>query len=60
MIFIELRALSLERRVEVVKLRDAYETQIRHTIVDAQKARVISFDIPSKYLPLTPLNRSIF
>jgi TetR/AcrR family transcriptional regulator, cholesterol catabolism regulator len=52
----ELRALSDDRRAEVLRLRAAYEDLTRQTISDAQAAGVIRRDIEAKYLTLALLN----
>jgi AcrR family transcriptional regulator len=53
---LELRELSLERRNEVIHLRDAYEAFVRRTIREAQDAGVVRRDLSAKYLGLAMLN----
>jgi AcrR family transcriptional regulator len=48
----ELRALSPDRRGEVVALRDRYEDVVRSVLDRAQRAGAIRDDIPVKYLAL--------
>jgi len=52
----ELRALSEDRRDEVVALRDAYEELVRSVLDHAQRAGAIRDDIPVKYLSLSLLD----
>jgi AcrR family transcriptional regulator len=52
----ELRALSPDRRAEIVALRDAYEKLVRSVLDRAQRAGVIRDDIPVKYLSVSLLN----
>ncbi|MHB8618531.1 MAG: TetR/AcrR family transcriptional regulator [Chloroflexota bacterium] len=52
----DLRALSPDRRSEVVKLRDAYEKLVRETIADGQAVGAARSDVPAKYLALGLLN----
>ncbi len=49
---LEQRALSSERRAEVLRLRRAYEAEVRRVIEDEQTAGVLRTDIPAKYLTL--------
>lgn len=53
---IELRALSAERRAEVVAERDRYEAMLRRTIAADQLAGRLRDDIDSKMLTLSLLN----
>lgn len=53
---VELRSLSPRRRLEVVRLRDAYERLLRREIRAAQHANAIRSDISPKYLSLALLN----
>jgi AcrR family transcriptional regulator len=48
----ELRALSPDRRDEVVALRDAYEKVVRSVLERAQQAGAIRDDVPVKFLAL--------
>jgi AcrR family transcriptional regulator len=48
----ELRALSEDRRAEVIALRDTYERVVRSVLERAQDAGAIRDDIPVKYLAL--------
>jgi len=48
----EMHALSAERRAEVVKLRDDYESLVRSVLQEAQKAGLLRDDVPVKYLCL--------
>jgi AcrR family transcriptional regulator len=52
----ELRALSGQRRDEIVALRDAYEELVRSVIAGAQQAGDVRDDIPVKQLSLCLLN----
>ncbi len=52
----ELRALSTQRRVEIVKLRDGYEDLVRDVLAQAQAAGALRPDLPAKYLSLSLLN----
>lgn len=52
----ELKALSPERRAEVVARRDQYETLVRAILTDAQDAGVFTPEIPAKQLELGLLN----
>jgi len=52
----ELRALSPERRQEVVAARDEYEALLRGVIADDQKAGRLRTDIDAKLLTLSLLN----
>jgi len=47
-----MHALSAERRAEVVKLRDDYESLVRSVLQEAQKAGLLRDDVPVKYLCL--------
>jgi TetR/AcrR family transcriptional regulator, cholesterol catabolism regulator len=53
---VELRSLSTERREEVLRLRDRYESMVRTVISEEQQAGRIRADIDSKYLTLALLN----
>lgn len=60
---IELRALSADRRSEVLALRDGYERLVRRTIEDAQTDGAVRDDLRPKDLAvalLSMLNWSIF
>jgi hypothetical protein len=48
----ELRALSVDRRAEVVALRDSYEELVRSVLERAQSEGAIRADIPAKHLAL--------
>lgn len=52
----ELRALSPERREEVLRLRDAYEGLVRSVIADAQKRSGLRTDVSAKYMTLCLLD----
>lgn len=52
----ELRALSDDRRAEVIRLRDAYEQVVRNVLTDGQRSGVLRDDIPVKHLCLCLLN----
>ena len=52
----ELKALSPERRAEVVSRRDQYETLVRGILADAQEAGAFTPEIPAKQLELGLLN----
>ena len=52
----ELKALSPERRAEVVARRDQYESLVRGILTDAQDAAVLTSEIPAKELELGLLN----
>jgi len=52
----ELRALSGERRAEVLALRDRYESLVRQVIADAQDCGALRRDIAPKHLALGLLN----
>jgi len=52
----QLRALSERHRDEVLGLRKKYANLVRSILEDAQAARTIRTDIPSKYLYLALLN----
>jgi AcrR family transcriptional regulator len=52
----ELRALTGDRRTEIVALRDAYEDFVRSVIARAQNAGQIRQDIPVKQLALSLLD----
>lgn len=52
----ELRALSGERRAEVLALRDRYELSVRRVIADAQDRGALRRDIAPKHLALALLN----
>jgi AcrR family transcriptional regulator len=52
----ELRALSGERRAEIVALRDNYEEIVRSVLAGAQRAGELRDDIPVKHLSLSLLN----
>jgi AcrR family transcriptional regulator len=51
----ELHALSADRRVEIVRLRDGYEDLLRGLIEQAQAAGSLRSDIPAKLLGLVVL-----
>ena len=53
----ELRALSAQRRDEIVKLRDGYERVVRRILADAQQAGMLRADVPAKYLCLSLLDQ---
>lgn len=53
---VELRELSGERRLEVLKLRDRYETFIREMIQEGQEAGVLRREPEAKYQGLALLN----
>jgi AcrR family transcriptional regulator len=53
---IELRALSAERRSEVLHLRDRYEGLVRGAVGDAQAAGTLRGDVSAKHLTLSLLN----
>lgn len=60
---VELRALSPERRAEVLRLRDSYEALVAEVISHAQAAGALRSDVGPKYLTLALfnlLNRTIF
>jgi TetR/AcrR family transcriptional regulator, cholesterol catabolism regulator len=48
----EMRALSKERLVQVIALRDTYEEMVRSVLQEAQQAGALRADIPVKYLCL--------
>jgi len=52
----ELRALSPERRTQIVALRDEYEAIVADVLERARAAGVLRADIPVKYLSLSLLN----
>ena len=52
----ELKALSPERRAEVVSRRDEYERLVRGILADAQEAGAFTPEIPAKQLELGLLN----
>jgi AcrR family transcriptional regulator len=52
----ELRALTGNRRAEVVALRDTYEQLVRSVVDRAQRAGALRSDIPVKYLALSLLD----
>ncbi len=52
----ELKALSPQRRADVVGRRDQYETLVRGILTDAQDAGVLTPEIPAKQLELGLLN----
>jgi AcrR family transcriptional regulator len=52
----ELRALSNRHHEEVLALRKKYADLVRSVLEEAQAARVVRTDIPSKYLYLALLN----
>ncbi len=51
----ELHALSAERRVEIVALRDDYEKLLRQTLAEGQAAGILRTDVPAKFLGLVLL-----
>lgn len=53
---VELRSLSPRRRLEVIRLRDAYERVLRREIRAAQRDGAIRADMPPKHLALALLN----
>lgn len=60
---LELRSLDAERRAEVIRLRDQYETIVQELIGRAQQDGILRVDVDAKYLTLTLLsllNWSIF
>ncbi len=54
---IELRALTAQRRADIVQRRDAYEQLVRETLADAQQAGLLRADVPAKYLCLSLLDQ---
>lgn len=52
----ELRALSPDRREDVIRLRDAYEGFVRSVIADAQTRSGLRTDVSAKYLALCLLD----
>jgi TetR/AcrR family transcriptional regulator, cholesterol catabolism regulator len=55
-VLFELRALSGERKAEVIALRDRYEAFVRGAILAEQQSGLLRTDIPAKYLSLSLLN----
>lgn len=53
----ELRALSKQRRAEIVRLRDDYERVVREVLTNAQHVGALRSDIPAKYLCLSLLDQ---
>jgi TetR/AcrR family transcriptional regulator, cholesterol catabolism regulator len=53
---VELRALSPDRRAQVLEQRDAYEQLIKDVISEEQEAGRLRFDIDAKHLTLALLN----
>lgn len=53
---LELRALSSERRAEVVGLRRAYQALVERTLAEGQASNAIRADMPARQLALGLLN----
>src|SRR5579859_1557886 len=52
----EMRALSAQRRAEVLRLQDVYEKLVKGAIAEAQAAGVLRQDVPAKPQTLALLN----
>jgi AcrR family transcriptional regulator len=53
---LELRALSSERRAEVLGLRRAYQAHVERTLAEGQASNAIRTDMPARQLTLALLN----
>jgi len=53
---LELRALSSERRAEVLGLRGAYQALVERTLAEGQASNAIRADMPARQLALGLLN----
>jgi AcrR family transcriptional regulator len=53
---IEMRSLKVERRAEIIALRDQYERRVREVIEDGQRSGALRRDISAQHLTLALLN----